>query len=101
MIMDKIFFKVVKILQFETETTEFELLHDKHEEYVNYRILLIQALRKLGYSDKAIADKLGFTRQGVCWLRNQFAHRIKHRYTLANHWKEIDKQLLELSNDSH
>lgn len=94
--MDKIFFKVVKILQFETETTEEQLLRDKHEEFVNYRILLIQALHKLGYSDRAIADKFGFTRQGVCWLRNQFDTRIKHRYTLASHWKEIAKQILEL-----
>lgn len=97
--MEKLFFKVVKIVQLETETTEYQLFRDKHEEYVSYRVLLIYALSKLGYTDRTISDRLGITRQGVCWLRNQFTSRLRNRYTLASHWKVIEKQLQNIEND--
>lgn len=91
--MDKVFTKVLSIIQEYTEISSDRILKDKHEECVDYRILLIEALHRVGISDQAIADRLQLTRQGVNYLRNKFKQRIKFSYNLSSIWKEIEKEL--------
>lgn len=94
--MEKVFSKVVEIVQEYTEITLDKLLKDKHEESVDYRILLIEALHRVGISDQAIADRLQLTRQGVNYLRNKFKQRIRFSYNLSSIWKEIEKRLTNI-----
>ena len=91
--MEKIFEKVVEIVS-ERTGASFEMIKsDRHEESVSYRILLINALSKLGFSDTAIASKLGITRQGVNWLKSKMDSRLKHSLVLSSIWQEISKAL--------
>lgn len=91
--MENIFEKVVEIVSEHTGAEPELILKDRHEEYVSYRIILINALSKLGFSDTNIACRLGLTRQGVNWLKSKLDNRIKHNRILSSIWQEISKSL--------
>lgn len=91
--MEKIFEKVVEIVSEHTGSNPELILKDRHEEFVSYRIILINALSKVGFSDASIARQLGLTRQGVNWLKSKLDNRIKHNRILSSIWQEISKQL--------
>ena len=91
--MEKIFEKVVEIVSENTGAEAELILKDRHEEYVNYRILLINALSKIGFSDSAIARHLGLTRQGVNFLKSKLDNRLKHNRILSSIWQDISKSL--------
>lgn len=91
--MENIFEKVVQIVSEHTGASYDLIKSDRHEEYVNYRIILICALSKLGFSDTAISRELGITRQGVNWLKSKMDIRLKHNRILASIWQEISKSL--------
>lgn len=91
--MEKIFNEVVKIVSEHTGSDTKLMIKDKHEEFVNYRVILINALSKVGYSDTEIANKLGLTRQGVNWLKNKLSTRTNRNIVLSSIWQNIVKEL--------
>lgn len=91
--MEKIFQKVMEIVSEHTGASPEQILKDRHEEYVSYRIILINALSKTGFSDATIARFLGLTRQGVNWLKSKLDSRIRHNRILSSIWQEISKTL--------
>ncbi len=91
--MEKIFQKVVEIVSEHTGAQVEQIKSDKHEEFVNYRIILINALSKVGFSDSKIACKIGMTRQGVNFLKSKLDCRLKHNRVLSSIWQEISKEL--------
>lgn len=84
---------MVEIVSEHTDCDKHLILKDKHEEFVNYRIILINALSIAGFSDSKIAYHIGMTRQGVNFLKSKLDFRLKHNRILSSIWQEISKEL--------
>lgn len=67
------------------------MLTSTAEDCTDARYLLVRALTALDFTDSDIARHVGRTRQAVGYLRSKY--KKCEKWTIANSWKTISKQI--------